>query len=361
MWHVDVKSQDSSTTSMHRKHTSPPVTLSAYIDHHRKKWNNVDVVSLTEHVAALEARVDKLVHRWEIHDRRKAQRQLTTARVRLERILTGVHQLEFESLVNPYLATPTRSRMDECRFIEELDTVFEPREPQQLLVSGDECETCGVLLVVMASEAQLGCTRCGYTRTFLQTTSSNVPYGDEREFGNFSYKPKNHFQEWLNRLQVKEKCEVPMHVIEEVMGKLYGEGFRDPEQIEPQHIRRALSSLNKKKYKTYYDNVTQIFVRTTGKPPPRFTVFQEEQLNIMFNAVFILYRKHCPEDRKNFFSYPVLIHKLCQLCGYDFALKYLKLLKGGTKLLKQDITMQRIFHDLDWQFIPNTTNMLDWK
>ena len=246
---------------------------------------------------------------------------------------------------------PETFAYDEGSLRDELGMVLEKDSPPVFVVAGDMCESCNVPMMIMASEALLGCSKCSRTRPYLQATSSRIPYGEEVEFSSFSYKRQNHFQEWLNAIQAKENTEVSTSIIGDVMTHLYSvNGIRSVSQITQATLRNTLKQLGMRKQ---YDHTMQIYVSITGKRPPRFSTFQEEQLRIMFEAIQGPFQKHCPPDRKNFLSYSYCLYKFCELLGYDHFLQYFMLLKGVEKLRKQDIIFKKICGEMDWQFIPS--------
>jgi hypothetical protein len=76
----------------------------------------------------------------------------------------------------------------------ELMSELENTAPPLYVVQGDVCHKCNIPLIILASDALLGCPRCSHTRLYIQATSSRIAYGEEVEFANFSYKRQNHFQ-----------------------------------------------------------------------------------------------------------------------------------------------------------------------
>lgn len=223
--------------------------------------------------------------------------------------------------------------------------------PPIYVVQGDMCEKCNVPMIVLASEALLGCPQCSRTRLYIQATSSRIAYGEEVEFANFSYKRQNHFQEWLNTFQAKESTEVPRHIVDSVMEELYKKRFRDPKKITQKKVREIMKEL---KLRKYYDHAPQITARITGVLPPRMTPFQAEQSKLMFAAIQGPFNIHCPPERTNFLSYGYCLYKFCELLGYDEFLPCFPLLKGRDKLAAMDRIWRKICGDLNWEFIPST-------
>lgn len=232
----------------------------------------------------------------------------------------------------------------------ELMAELSKTAPPIYLVQGDMCEKCNVPMIVLASEALLGCPKCSRTRLYIQATSSRIAYGEEVEFANFSYKRQNHFIEWMNTFQAKESTEVPAEVVQQVMEYLYNvKKVKDASKIVQKKVREVMKEL---KLRKYYDHCAQITARITGKLPPRMTPFQAEQVKLMFSAIQGPFNIHCPPERTNFLSYGFCLYKFCELLGYDQFLHCFPLLKGKDKLAAMDRIWKKICMELDWQFIP---------
>jgi DNA-directed RNA polymerase subunit RPC12/RpoP len=233
----------------------------------------------------------------------------------------------------------------------ELMSELEKKQPPVYVVQGDICSRCNIPMIILASDALLGCPKCSYTRLYIQATSARIAYGEEVEFANFSYKRQNHFQEWLNTFQAKESTEVPDTVVSRVMEHLYQhQHIRTSSDISQKLVRAVLKDL---KLRKYYDHAPQITARITGVLPPRMTPFQAEQVKLMFSAIQGPFNIHCPPERTNFLSYGYCLFKFCELLGYDDFLPCFTLLKGKDKLASMDKIWENICIELDWQFIPS--------
>lgn len=93
------------------------------------------------------------------------------------------------------LATATERKTYNQESVQhELMRELENKAPPLYVVQGDVCHKCNIPLIILASDALLGCPRCSHTRLYIQATSSRIAYGEEVEFANFSYKRQNHFQ-----------------------------------------------------------------------------------------------------------------------------------------------------------------------
>lgn len=242
-------------------------------------------------------------------------------------------------------------------FKHELMNELHDNTPPIYLIQGDVCQKCNVSMIVLATEALLGCPKCCNTRLYIQATSSRIAYGEEVEFANFSYKRQNHFQEWLNTFQAKESTEVPEDILEMVISHLYTyKKVTKIKLITQKKVREVLKELSLRKY---YDHCAQIVARITNQLPPRMSPFQGEQVKLMFSAIQGPFNIHCPPERTNFLSYGYCLYKFCELLGYDEFLPCFPLLKGKDKLAAMDKIWKKICVELDWQFIPSVAEHVD--
>lgn len=363
-WALDRKNRQERPAAAKAK---PSLKLSTYVEAQRKKLKGgQNITRIKTNLRAAKAHLKTLDGRAHFRERLTTQNYIKDTEKRLSDMAAGVHRDlgKFEAVVQPYLdmvqqleaqdtpvysiKKPDDTRNDESSIRDELALELNDSVSPVYVMNDDMCATCNVAMVVMASEARMGCPLCSRTRAYMQATSSGIPYGEEVEFASFSYKRQNHFQEWLNAIQAKENTEVSSASIDSVMEELYRKCGSTPITLE--NVRAALKELNMRKQ---YDHTMQIYVSITGKAPPRFSTFQEEQLRLMFDAIQGPFKKHCPTDRTNFLSYSYCLHKFCELLGYDNFLQYFMLLKGPEKLRKQDAIFANICEELNWQFIPS--------
>ena len=363
-WFSDRKQKVQAKPRAPETASRPANDMMAYISRQREKLTKRGDRS------TLELRRDRarehlatLTGRHQFRERVATQRILDDAIARLDECNAGPCRelVDFNETVQPYIEAVQTAPRPGKRARNDLSRAYTVHDEfmnevvgtaaRVVTVDSDTCDQCDEAMVVMASGASIGCPSCSRTREYVQATSSHIPYGEEVEFSNFSYKRYNHFQEWLNSTQAKENTEVPAHVIERVMEHMYSVmRIHSVDQVTQQTVRKALGALELRKQ---YEHCMQIFVSITGKKPPQFTPFQETQLRIMFDAIQEPFKKHCPPERKNFLSYAYCLHKFCQIMGYDTFLPYFTLLKGEEKLKKQDAIFKNICAELDWEFIPS--------
>ena len=215
------------------------------------------------------------------------------------------------------------------------------------------CPDCQSNDIVKDSrEASTICKDCGYV--ISNSEIDNKPSYKDMDRINFAptaftYKRENHFNEWLDSLEATGKNDVPYEVLDNVRYELKKQRFiDDPNKITAVIIRGILKKL---KYNTYYDCIPMILSSVIGRPPLEISCELRAQLKKMFREVQKIYHLHAPKHRSNFFSYPYILYKFCELVDADFVLPYLSLLKSNEKLYQQDQIFKSICKELKWQFI----------
>ena len=119
------------------------------------------------------------------------------------------------------------------------------------------------------------------------------------------------------------------------------------ENIKPQKIRDILKKL---KFNMYYEHVSYILNRLSGKTAPVMSREVEEKLRFMFKEIQGSFSKHCPANRNNFLSYSYVLYKFCELLELDEYLPCFNLLKNRDKLYNQDKIWELICKDQSWCF-----------
>lgn len=119
-------------------------------------------------------------------------------------------------------------------------------------------------------------------------------------------------------------------------------------------IMEMKAILKRLKLQQYYEHITHIISKITGKHPPTLSRETEEEIKQMFKNAQEPFKKYCPEWRKNFLSYSYILHKFFQILGLNEFLPQLPLLKSREKLRQQDEIWKLICDDLGWKFYPST-------
>ena len=141
---------------------------------------------------------------------------------------------------------------------------------------------------------------------------------------------------------------IPQEVLDQIMHILCRKKLKN-HQIERKHIRSALKTLGLRKY---YENLSTILFRITGKKPPILSHLEQQTILKMFNMVQGPFEKF--STRKNFLSYSFILTKFGELMKLnDDFMSCFSLLKGKDKLAKQDAIWKKICDHLGWRFFPS--------
>lgn len=226
---------------------------------------------------------------------------------------------------------------------------------ERRLLAGAEatCPECQVPLVRVHAEACLVCPQCAHSESFLENSWRTVPFGTEINTSRSTYQRINHFNEWLTRLQAKERTVVPDDVVN-VVARECRKRRMLKSQVTWKRVRKFLSSL-KGPYSKYYEFAAQIAYRISDVPPLYMTNEQEERLRVRFRKAQVPFdempRSIKGKYRKNFFSYSFFLRKACELEGYDEFLPLLPLLKSPGKINHHNRMWQFMCERLGWQYI----------
>jgi len=181
----------------------------------------------------------------------------------------------------------------------------------------------------------------------------------------FAYKRLNHFSEILNQFQATKNTEIPQEVYNIIELEMINDCEYNSDDLNSDIVQLGmingyetnLSNLNKDKvrgylkkhkYNKYYEYIPQIINKLNGIPYPTFTPQMEEELRIMFTQIQEPFEKHHPPDRTSFFNYNFVLHKFCQLKGWNEFLEYFPLLKSKDNLYEHERTWKKICTDLGW-------------
>jgi len=228
--------------------------------------------------------------------------------------------------------------------IDDADVVYE--NPQDNISQTWECEECGSAMEMYATESVMMCQECGLVVNIL--VESEIPSYKEPppENTHFVYKRINHLKDWLTYLQAKENTEIAKAVL--YMIKYEMKKMRiTTKKLTGEHIKRWLSKYKKSEYQSskYYEHIPYILYLITGRRPLQLTPQMEEDVCCIFGLIQEPYEMFMPSDRKNFMSYPYVIHKIYRMLGYgDKYIDQVKLLKSNRNLHKQDKIWKKICH-----------------
>lgn len=210
--------------------------------------------------------------------------------------------------------------------------------------------------MILSNESFFACSLCGKVDQ-LHIDGYTFKQMQENPLTNkFVYKRINYFNDWLKQIQASETSDIPKDLVERVSNELNKRNIRDLSKIKPYLIKEILKVL---KEPTYYENINLIISKLTDKPA---LVIPEEiiqKLKNMFSGIQAPYEE-LKGPRTNFFSYPYILYKFCELLNLKEYLKTLQLLKSRDKILQHDILWKKIIIEMQkkegdtlWRFIPS--------
>jgi hypothetical protein len=236
-------------------------------------------------------------------------------------------------------------------FYRTIDNQFMGTTPEVFLVNNDICSDCGHNRVYNPVNSYMLCEECGLEEKILIDNETRSFKEPPREITFFAYKRINHFNEWLAEFQGRASTCVTDDLIRQIQSELRKESYIQEEDITLAKVKEILKKLDLTN--KYNEHCFYILFRLTGKPPPTLDDELIEKLRNMFRQIQGPWQRHCPPDRNNFFSYPYIFYKFCELLERDEYLPICRdlLLKGEDKLMEHDEVWKKICNDLEWDAI----------
>ena len=205
-------------------------------------------------------------------------------------------------------------------------------------------------LILKNKDTSSSCTSCGCEVSGFQIdTKPSFKDQDRITYQTqFTYKRETHFKEWIEQIESSNVYDMPNEILESVKKELAKQRITDPDTITAPTIRAVLKKI---KLNKYYDFVPVLVSQVTHRPPLSLSEELKSKLFLMFKEVQKIFHDHAPANRHNFFSYPYILYKFCELLDADHVLPYLTLLKSREKLYQQDLIFKSICGALNWEFI----------
>jgi hypothetical protein len=241
----------------------------------------------------------------------------------------------------------TRKYYDACdiKFIE--DVKFTSSEYHKMIY----CNICDSELL-LTPEKVYTCTLCG---KMFDKVFDGVSF-NEMETCNivfpFVYRRINYFTEWLIQIQASENIIIEDSLLDSIKIELKKRNIRDSSKLTYNKLKGILKEIDRSKY---YEHIPLLISKLCGTQPLRISDNISDKLKEMFMAIQTPYEE-LKGDRKNFFSYPYILYKFCELLGLDEYLSYFQLLKNREKLMKQDMLWKKIVDSMEdkvfWKYVP---------
>ena len=148
----------------------------------------------------------------------------------------------------------------------------------------------------------------------------------------------NHAKFHLELFKEENPDDIPPNVIDDIKKEIDKRGF-NPENLTRTQLVNIMKKLN---YRKYYEYSLIIFEKITGKKFPIISDDDKKIILDIFDDVTKCYHQCCPPNRLNFFNYNYVLHRICELVGFDEYLILFPLYKSVIKLNHNDNVWKKI-------------------
>ena len=170
---------------------------------------------------------------------------------------------------------------------------------------------CGATMQVFPSSSELVCPECGSVSVLHGTVFEDTQYysqeGQRSKHG--CYDPSRHCKFWVQRIQAKEKAEIPPRCIEQVVGCIRRDMVGGCRQLLCTQLRIYLKETGNTEYN---DHVPLIRMLITGVAPPQLTHDETRRLYNLFDKAVNVFDAIKPTDKSNTMYYPYIIYKILE-------------------------------------------------
>ena len=212
------------------------------------------------------------------------------------------------------------------------------------------CTLCDTYMIISKNNDFFVCISCGALEPLMINIDSCCGSPNETYSKSSIYQRKNHFKEWLNKIQAKERIEITDETLDKINTEIKNLNITDLTTLNIDTIRKILKKL---KLTKYYEHAFHIIYILNGKSPISLTPNIEKDLIRYFKQIEEPFRKFKKRTRKNILRYSYILHKLCELLELDDILNNFILVKNRNKLVEQDAIWKSICRELRWEFIPS--------
>lgn len=152
------------------------------------------------------------------------------------------------------------------------------------------CPSCPgkIILEFIEKPPSMCCPRCGLCRDTIDISSSAVHDKETPVHIPFTYKPKQHFESWINRVTGRTRPPIPKYVMDAIYLELGNMRVEDLDNVTWDMVDRILRKLAKKVgkwFNEYYQHVYQITNIIHGTPILDLSVSQKQDLLDMFDVI----------------------------------------------------------------------------
>lgn len=218
----------------------------------------------------------------------------------------------------------------------------------------NKCKYCKAELHV-SNEKFLTCRECGFVENTKVVDGTSYQEEIDNKVFVYDYKRINYFTEWLNQIQAKETATIPTEIIKRLQLEIKKKRITK-EKMTMQKMKKILKESNNSKYYEHIPLIISNIYNCSFLSIPEEICKKLKEMFLTIQQPFELLKG----TRINFFSYPYIIYKFCEILGLKEYLQHFSLLKSREKLMKQDELWKKIVENVRentnddmWVFIPS--------
>jgi hypothetical protein len=218
------------------------------------------------------------------------------------------------------------------------------------------CPACPgkVVLEFIEKPPSVSCPKCGLARDEIDITSAAVHDKETPVHIPFTYRPKQHFEAWINRVTGKTRYVIPKDILAEIFIEINNMRIFDLDAVTWDVIDRILRKLAKKvhpRFNQYYQHVYQITNIIRGQPILSLSSAQKQDLLDMFDVIYESWERNKDPNRSNFMSNGFVLQMCFSILGYpEQAIGMFNMLKGPGNLKDYDRICKLICEENEWNW-----------
>lgn len=218
------------------------------------------------------------------------------------------------------------------------------------------CPSCPgkIIMEFVEKPPTISCPRCGLSRDDIDITSSAVHDKETPVHIPFTYRPKQHFESWINRVTGRTRYVIPDDIKAPIFIEVHNMRIEDLDLITWDVIDRILRKLAKKvsdKFNAYYQHVYQITNIIRGSAILNLSPAQKQDLLDMFDVIYESWERNKDPDRSNFMSNAFVLQMCFSILGYpDQVIGMFNMLKGSDNLKDYDRICKLICEENGWNW-----------
>lgn len=193
----------------------------------------------------------------------------------------------------------------------------------------------------------LVCTTCGECEDIFDNSSSFTDVSRVNMSSRYKYDKRIHFRDTLNNFQGKQNKTIHDDIYVVIKDEMNKHGITK-DKLTKNHVYIFLKETG---FSKYYEDITLIYSKITGKKPPDISHLENELME-MFDKVIKVYVKIKPPTRKSFLNCQFILYQFLKKLKYPCKETDFSFLKSRDKLIEHELIYGQICDVLSWNATP---------